>query len=96
MGIKKSAWGGVLPVWILLTSVAFSQNQPQSSPLLAGFQNPGQAARPRVWWHWMQGNITHDGIRKDLLWMHRSGIGGFQNFDAGLATPRLSTAGSIT
>ncbi|HEX8022409.1 glycosyl hydrolase, partial [Mucilaginibacter sp.] len=54
-----------------------------------GFVNPYNAARPRVWWHWVNGNITQDGIRKDLLWMKRSGIGGFQNFDAGLITPQI-------
>ena len=37
----------------------------------------------------MNGNITQDGIRKDLEWMHRVGIGGFQNFDAALATPQI-------
>ena len=42
-----------------------------------------------MWWHWMNGNITKDGIRKDLEWMHRSGIAGFQNFDAGLSTPQV-------
>jgi len=37
----------------------------------------------------MNGNITKEGIRKDLEWMHRSGIGGFQNFDAALMTPQI-------
>lgn len=37
----------------------------------------------------MNGNITKDGIRKDLTWMHNAGIGGFQNFDAALATPQV-------
>lgn len=53
------------------------------------FQTPPAEARPRVWWHWMNGNITKDGIRKDLLWMKRVGIGGFQVFDAGMATPQI-------
>ena len=53
----------------------------------ANFQNPPNEARPRVWWHWMNGNITKDGIRKDFEWMNRVGIGGFQNFDANLFTP---------
>ncbi len=53
------------------------------------FQNPPQEARPRVWWHWMNGNITQDGIRKDLNWMKNSGIAGFHNFDAGLSTPQI-------
>ncbi len=37
----------------------------------------------------MNGNITKDGIQKDLEWMHRVGIGGFQNFDASLMTPQV-------
>jgi len=53
------------------------------------FQDPPSSAKPRVWWHWMNGNITQSGIRSDLLWMHRAGIGGFQNFDAGLTSPKI-------
>ena len=51
-----------------------------------GFINPPQEAKPRVWWHWMDGNITEEGIYKDLLWMNRIGIGGFHQFDASLYT----------
>ena len=57
--------------------------------LEAGFMNPPDSARPRVWWHWMNGNITQKGIREDLQWMHRIGIAGFQNFDAALNTPQI-------
>ncbi|MGB4293331.1 MAG: glycosyl hydrolase [Bacteroidales bacterium] len=53
------------------------------------FISPPISARPRVWWHWMNGNITKEGISADLQWMHRTGIAGFQNFDAGLATPQV-------
>ena len=31
----------------------------------------------------MSGNVTKEGIKADLEWMKRVGIGGFQNFDAG-------------
>ncbi|WP_318345941.1 glycosyl hydrolase [Flagellimonas baculiformis] len=55
-----------------------------------GFKNPPNEAKPRVWWHWMNGNVTKDGIQKDLDWMERTGIGGFQNFDANLFTPWIS------
>ena len=51
------------------------------------FLNPPNTAKPRVWWHWMNGNVTKEGIQKDLDWMSRGGIGGFQNFDANLMTP---------
>ncbi|MGA0559272.1 glycosyl hydrolase [Larkinella sp. VNQ87] len=70
----------------LLGLPALSQT---ASSLQTGFQNPPNAARPRVWWHWMNGNITKDGIQKDLEWMQRIGIGGFQNFDASLFTPQV-------
>src|SRR3954468_17844727 len=60
-----------------------------SDPLLAGFQAPPESARPRVWWHWMNGNITWDGARNDMDWMKRVGIAGLQSFDAGRATPQV-------
>jgi hypothetical protein len=53
-------------------------------PLLDGFKTPPVAARPRTWWHWTGGNITTEGIDKDLDWMHRVGIGGFQLADVQL------------
>lgn len=62
-------------------------NAQQANPLHKNFQTPPNTAKPRVWWHWMNGNITKDGIQKDLDWMSRVGIGGFQNFDANLMTP---------
>ena len=37
----------------------------------------------------MNGNITRDGIRKDLEWMDRIGLGGVHNFDAALGTPTI-------
>jgi hypothetical protein len=37
----------------------------------------------------MNGNITKEGIRLDLEWMSRVGIGGFQTFDAALGTPQV-------
>ena len=61
--------------------------QGRGDALQNGFKTPPVAARPRVWWHWMNGNITQEGIRLDLEWMQRIGIGGFHTFDANLATP---------
>lgn len=70
----------------LLLSIWVCTLQAQN-PLLPTFQTPPSAAKPRVWWHWMNGNITKEGIQKDLDWMSRVGIGGVQNFDANLFTP---------
>jgi hypothetical protein len=68
---------------------ASAWGQDSSDALRQGFQDPPKSARPRVWWHWMNGNITQDGIKLDLEWMHRVGIAGFQNFDAALQTPQV-------
>jgi hypothetical protein len=46
-----------------------------------GFKNPPDSAKPRVWWHWTGGNVTREGITKDLEWMKRVGIGGAQAAD---------------
>ena len=51
------------------------------------FVDPPDDARPRAWWHWMDGNITKDGIKLDLEWLHRVGIGGVTLFDAADAGP---------
>jgi len=47
------------------------------------FAEPPRQARPYVWWHWMFGYVSRDGILKDLSWMDRVGIAGFHQFDAG-------------
>ena len=73
----------------LALGVGGAAAQSNSDPLKSGFENPPSSARPRVWWHWMNGNISKPGIKLDLEWMHRIGIAGFQNFDAALETPQV-------
>lgn len=60
-----------------------------SDPLASGFDDPPADARPRTWWHWMNGNVTAEGARRDLEWMKRAGIGGVQLFEGSLGTPRV-------
>ena len=61
-----------------------ARRQVTSDTLADGFRTPPASAHPRVWWHWMDGNITKEGIKLDLEWMHRVGIGGVTLFDAAL------------
>lgn len=70
-----------------LTAVASASRAQSPAPaagdaLERGFREPPASARPRVWWHWMNGNVTREGITADLEWMKRVGIGGVQQFDA--------------
>jgi hypothetical protein len=69
--------------------IAWSVSAQNADPLERGFLDPPDSAKPRVWWHWMNGNIAKEGIKLDLEWMKRVGIGGFQNFDASLSTPQV-------
>ena len=69
----------VRPLFLVTAFTCFStfglsQAQPAQDQLKAGFQHPPTSARPRVWWHWMNGNIAKEGIKLDLEWMHRVGI----------------------
>ena len=56
---------------------------PETDPLALGFAAPPNAAKPRVWWHWMSGNVSAEGARLDLDWMRRVGVGGVHAFSGG-------------
>jgi hypothetical protein len=80
----------ILVIGCFLMSISSGTvGQSSSDPLTQGFMQPPDTARPMVWWHWMDGNITKEGIKLDLEWMHRVRLRGFQIFDAALATPQV-------
>jgi len=58
-----------------------------AEPLVAGFQSPPQSAKAQTWWHWMNGNITKEGITADLEAMKRVGLGGAQIFNVDCDIP---------
>lgn len=62
---------------------------PDVQAMEEAFREPPAEAKPRVWWHWMNGNVTQEGIAQDLAWMKSVGIGGVQAFDASLNTPQV-------
>ncbi|BDI34257.1 hypothetical protein CCAX7_63080 [Capsulimonas corticalis] len=50
--------------------------QAPADALSKSFLSPPPSARPQVWWHWINGNISKAGITADLEAMKRVGIGG--------------------
>lgn len=52
------------------------------------FINPPDSARPWVFYMWMNGNITKEGITLDLEAMKRMGIGGAICFNSAVGIPR--------
>jgi hypothetical protein len=87
--IRSTVRCGLVAVIVAFLGASIASAQKAEDQLARGFQQPPDSAKPRVWWHWMNGNVTKDGIRADLEWMKRVGIGGFQNFDASLRTPQI-------
>lgn len=71
-------------------SLAMGGKGSESDVLGSGFRNPPPSARPWVYWFWMGGNITKEGMTADLEAMARVGIGGvlIMNVQHGLTAPR--------
>ena len=51
---------------LLVDMAGIALGQSPEDALERGFENPSDSAKPRVWWHWMNGNITKEGIKLDL------------------------------
>ena len=52
-----------------------------------GFLNPPDAAKPWVYWFWLNGNITREGITADLEAMKRAGVGGVLIMEVNQGSP---------
>jgi hypothetical protein len=59
-----------------------------SDLLAAGFANPPDSARPWVYWMWMDGNLTREGITADLEAMRTAGLGGVVICEVNVGVPR--------
>jgi hypothetical protein len=84
MGRTTAAWALVAAVLLAAAGAARGQ---EADGLLAGFRSPPDEAKPQTWWHWMNGNVSREGITLDLEAMKRAGIGGFQMFQVGSNIP---------
>jgi len=60
----------------LLSLVSPPARAQSGTELERGFVRPPAAARPWVYWFWLNGNITREGITADLEAMERAGVGG--------------------
>lgn len=92
-GAPTDAWLARFESW-LIRQGWLPPGKSHTEPLLRaalveGFKNPPTEAKPWVWWHWLNGNVSRDGIRADLDWMQRIGIGGLHNFDVNFAVPTV-------
>jgi hypothetical protein len=63
-----------------------------SDPLATGFVHPPASAKPWVYWFWLDGNITSNGITADLEAMQRTGVGGVLIMEVDQGAPRGAAA----
>lgn len=56
--------------------------------LEASFRNPPNSARPWVYWFWLNGNLSSNGITADLEAMQRVGIGGVLIMEVDQGAPK--------
>ena len=55
--------------------------------LRRSFVAPPLSSAPQTWWHWMDGNISKEGITADLEAMKRIGLGGATLLDVSYTVP---------
>ena len=87
--IKKTERRLCILVLMLSWSISsiYSQNTDVKTTDVEAFKNPPNSAKPHTWWHWVNGNISKQGITKDLEALKEVGIGGIQMFNIDWATP---------
>ncbi|MFD0991107.1 glycosyl hydrolase [Mariniflexile jejuense] len=71
-----------------LSAMSLTSNSLTFSDLENGFKSPPNASKPWVFWQWMNGNITKQGITLDLEAMYRIGIGGALCFNNAVGIPK--------
>jgi hypothetical protein len=72
----------------LFVFFALSNSPAQTDNLRDNFRRPPESARPWVYWVWMDGNITREGITADLESMKRAGLGGVIIMEVNVGIPR--------
>jgi len=75
--------------WAIFVLMAYFAKTASSfaDTLEAGFQSPPVSAKPQTWWHWMNGNVTKEGITADLEAMKQIGLGGAEIFNPDCGIP---------
>jgi hypothetical protein len=88
--VSESVLAGVM-ILFALAAVSCGRGPSASAAadlLAAGFAHPPAAARPWVYWMWMDGNLDRQGITADLESLRAAGIGGVVICEVNVGVPR--------
>jgi hypothetical protein len=82
----------MIPVRLRIAWMAMLMALPSGGQTLtdlsANFRQPPNSARPQTLWFWMNGNVTRDGITRDLEALKHVGIQGVLMFDGASVVPK--------
>ena len=75
-------------LFLVLLLMACQSKNTNIETLRDGFQTPPATARPGVYWYFMDGNFSREGVTKDLEAMKRAGIGYVIFLEVNVGVPR--------
>lgn len=79
----------MLTCLLMATCILTVQGQnSHNTTLKEGFSHPPNAAKPGVYWYFMDGNMTAESITKDLTSMKKAGIGHLVFLEVNVGIPR--------
>lgn len=84
--LKNSAAAGIVTV-LTPSGFLYSCRSNSADSAENSFLSPPASAKPYTWWHWINGNVTKEGITLDLEAMAEVSVGGFQAFSAYMDIP---------
>jgi hypothetical protein len=77
-------------IFLQYSFIALGQQTDKSPLLKEGFQNPPPTSFPGVYWYFMDGNLSREGMTKDLESMKEVGISNLIYLEVGIGVPRGS------
>ena len=72
----SSAFGAEISDADFYKYTVYNPDLPESKIKFEDFERPAGMSRVQTWWHWQNGNVTREGIRRDLEEMSKNGYGG--------------------
>lgn len=87
--MKKVFWGFIsISLLFLAGSCRFDNSYKEIDSLRKHFVTPPDDARPGVYWYFMDGNLSKEGMTKDLESMKKAGIGSVVFLEVNVGIPR--------
>ena len=93
MEVNKRIKTVIISIYFVIAALLFygcgiKPVQSDIKTLKEAFLNPPDSARPGVYWYFMDGNLSKDGMTKDLESMEKAGIGNVIFLEVNVGIPR--------